>query len=256
MVVRFDHVLRPGLCLMVAAMSLGCGLLEADESARVDVFVTHHAAPDPSGQIPPYGEALGKRTWVNDMGWEINLTEGYVVTTGVRLVDCDGVKREIDLAYGPLPEYLLTEDLDVVNMGGGEVPIGEYCSVIVDYGPYHEADAADAPKGKFPLQTDRALEGVTIFLAGIARLGDVTVPFELVNSDARIVDLELREANGVPTPYNVEAGVGALKVTLGKTYDPFFAGVDFNTVDQAALSAELMERLIAQSRAYHGTTIY
>lgn len=256
MAALFARVLRPLLCLMVAAAGPGCSLFEADDTAHVDVFTTHHAAPLPSGEIPAYGVATAARTWTNDMGWEVNLTEGYVVITGLRLVECDETKHDVPFAYGPLPEYLNNEDRDVTNMGGVDVPVGDYCSVIVEYGPYHVADTVDAPKGAFPLPTGRDLEGVTIFLAGIARLGDVTVPFEFRSSDARIVELELREANGVAATYPVDAGVGALKVTLGKTYDPFFAGIDFSAFDAAAVSAGLMDQLIAQSRAYHGTTIY
>ncbi|MEZ4454451.1 MAG: hypothetical protein R3B09_33675 [Nannocystaceae bacterium] len=246
----------PLVVLSLAVIAFGCGLGDADEEARIDVFTTHHAAPLPSGEIPTYGAPTAARTWVNDMGWEVNLTEGYIVVRGLRLVECDDTKHEVPFAYGPFPDYLNAQDLDVVPMGGVDTPVGTYCSVIVNYGPYRFADTQGTPKGPYPLPTDRDLEGTTIFLAGIARLGDQTVPFEFRSSEDRIVELEIREADGVPTEYRVEAGVGALKVTLGKTYDPFFNGIDFSAFDPMMINAGLMDHLVMQSRAYRGTTIY
>ncbi len=210
------------------------------------------------GVLPTYGFNNSPRTWVNDMGWEINVTEGYIVITGASIISCAGDSYELDLPFGPVPEYITSTDLDVIVVGSAEIPEGDYCEIEVEYGPYRAEAAAMAAEGAHPIPSGRDLEGQTILIAGRASKDDVVVDFALMSGESSTMTLKIREGDGTPTTYDAVAGVGAQKATVGKTYDRFFDGIDFSTyeAEAEAINAGLMQILIDETRAYRGTTIY
>ncbi len=254
---------RGGLTGVLVASALvagnaGCGLFDTSNPVDINVFAAHHARRDMDGLLPSYGFNNSPRTWVNDLGWQINVTEGYIVITGASIVSCDGEAFDLDLPFGPVPEYLNATDLDVIVVGSAEIPEGDYCELDVQYGPYRAEEAAMASEGAHPVPTGRDLEGQTIFIAGRASKDDVVVDFALISGESSEMRLKLREGDGTPTTYEAIAGGGAPKATVGKTYDRFFDGIDFSTyeAEAEAINAGLMEILVDETRAYRGTTIY
>jgi len=263
MIQRSFSGLRRGLTGIFVASSLvagsaGCGLFDTSSPVDINVFAAHHPRRDIDGVLPIYGYNNSPRTWVNDEGWEINVTEGYIVITGASIVSCDGEAFELELPFGPVPEYINSTDLDVIVVGSAEIPEGDYCELEVEYGPYSATTAAMATEGAHPIPTGRDLEGQTIFIAGRASKDDVVVDFALMSGEASKMTLKLRDGGGTPTTFEAVAGVGAQKATVGKTYDRFFEGIDFTTYDVEAdvINAGLMQILLDETRAYRGTTIY
>jgi len=259
---RFDRhrggLVRLAVGLALVAGSSGCELFDQSSSVDLNMFVAHHPRRSVDGPYPEFGFDEKPRTWVNDQGWEINMTEGYIVMTAASLIGCDGVEYPIDLDFGPVPEYINSTDLDVTIAGGVEIEEGDYCDVSVEFGPYRAETAMAAPNGAHEIPTGRDLEGVTIFLAGRAIKDDVSVDFALISGESSSTTMKIREGDGTPATFDVESGVGSFKVTIGKTYDRFFDGIDFATYDaeQETINGGLMPILIDETRGYRGTTIY
>ncbi|MEZ4382006.1 MAG: hypothetical protein R3A79_11715 [Nannocystaceae bacterium] len=242
--------------LALALVGGGCELFDTSQPVDVNVFAAHHPRRGMDGTFPDYGFADSKRTWVNDLGWQINVFEGYIVITAAELISCDGARYPVEMPKGPFPEYLNSLDLDVKNLGALQVPEDTYCEVAVTYGPYDPSVAAAAPEGAHPLPTQSDLNGISIVLAGSAVKDDQVVDFTLISGASQSLTAKLREADGSPTEYEIVDGVGSFKVTIGKTYDRFFDGIDFATYDPQATSDTLMQILVDETRVYRGTTIF
>ncbi|HFE43889.1 MAG TPA: hypothetical protein ENJ18_00130 [Nannocystis exedens] len=246
------------LALALVFGGVGCGLFDMTTDVGISVFAAHHPRRGDDGKFPEYGFDNKPRTWTNDAGWEVNLTESYIVITGASLVACDGTEYPLSTPFGPLPEYLNWTDFDVTVLGSTEIPEGDYCDLRVDYGPYRAEAAAMANEDPHVVPSGRDLEGITIFLAGRAIKDDMTVDFALISGESNSSVFELREGDGMPAPFTVVDEGGGLKATIGKTYDRFFDGIDFATyeADSESINAGLMTILVEETRAYRGTTIY
>lgn len=246
--------MRTALLLTAAMLSIpGCDVLdglEGDRSAMVQVHVTHHATPE-AGVFPDRGEEGEFRTFETDEGWTVTLQEAFVVTASATLVACDGSTLPLGLYWGALPENITDSDLGLFSFGGAEVEPGDYCSVRVEYGPYVPGDVA-APHD-MPEDED-ALVGATAYVRGFAQKGDEMVLFELRATDRISVEVDVQAEDGGPLrvsgdePFPVE-------LTLSKTYDRFFDAVDFATLDESDLSANMMAVLGSETRVSHGTRV-
>jgi hypothetical protein len=231
----------------------GCELF-GEKLVQVDIFSAHYGSPV-DGAYPEFGVNGGPRSWVNDQGWSVDILDGYFVITGVSLVECDGTTRSADMVFGPAPEHISFTDRDVLNVASITTPEGDYCRLLVQYGPYRKADA-DAVATPIEIPTAVDLEGVSVLLSGVARKGDVQVGFLLTSSGTRAVEVDLQKAGAGALPYTIAADGGDPRVTVGKAYDAFFHGVDFATLDEEALSGQLLTSLASVTAGYHGTDIY
>src|SRR5688572_17609670 len=177
----------------VVALTSGCDVLDdiEDRDATVQVHVTHHATPA-DGVFPNLGDEGQARVFDNDAGWAITLEEAFVVTADATLVACDGSVHELGLYWGPVPENISDTDLDLFSFGGVDVPPGEYCGVLVQYGPYVPIDERTASQYEMPEDED-ALLGATAYVRGFAVQGEALVTFE-ARADAIVeVELDLRD---------------------------------------------------------------
>lgn len=225
--------------------------LGQDPHSLVQVLVTHHATPE-DGQFPDKRSPLGNREFDNDEGWTVTLTEAFVVTADVSLQRCDGAEIGVELYWGPLPENLHSDDLDLFTFGGAEVAPGDYCGLSVTYGPYRPSSEGERMHDVPDNETD--LNGATFYLAGFAQRGEEIVEFELRNEERLVIDL----------PIQTDAG-GALRVTgdepfpleltLSKTYDRLFDGVDFATMPSAELATNALAVLGVETRLSSGTVV-
>lgn len=225
----------------------GCGglfdLIQGDDRATVRFFATHAGTPTEDG-YPDYGDSITTRVFTNDMGWQLSLAEVYVTTAEVSLVECSAQLGEaIEMFWGACPEdFVGTDDRESLSLGAITVRDGQYCRVDVTYGPYVPSEqSADH------INPDNAMiEGNTILIIGTARRGEgenlEEVPFELVSdatvtARAKIAEIE----NG--RPLTLEDENFPRDLTILKTYDTFFDGVDFSVATLADIEAAVLSSL-------------
>lgn len=228
---RISLLSAAAVFLPALALNNGCAFLDSltASSGIVDVFTTSHGTPDEQGNMPNRnGEQL---IFTNDMGWQVFINEAYVTTSAVTLVGCDGERYEIEMYWGALAEDLgETADREPAGVGGVRVLSGTYCNVVVEYGPASTADAA-------------AAMGTTVLLTGSAVMGDQHIDFTWRSEIEVDVDVDISRAElGSPFEISTEQHVSK-KLTLSKTYNHFFDGVDFGE----ALSQEDIDDLIADN---------
>lgn len=233
--------------------SSGCDLfgLGGDGTSLVQVLVTHHATPE-DGTFPDRRNGLGDQEFETDTGWTVTLDEAFVVTASTTLHACDGSEIPFDRYWGPLPENLGAPDLDAFTFGGIEVKAGSYCSISVTYGPY-EAPPETARMHEMP-DDEEALVGATFYLSGFARKGDQTVEFELSSTDELVIELPIEADDGGPLEISGDEAF-PLELTLSKTYDRLFDGIDFETMDTIELEANALAVLGLETRLSAGTVV-
>ncbi len=245
--------------LCCVALLAGCEALSG-YSVQTVLNAAHHGARGKDGALPDYGGDMEARVFTNDLGWKIVLSEGTVVTTAASIEPCEGDAVKLGMPFGPYPESLLETDAAVTDFALTELKSGEYCNLIVEYGRYQAAVAAMAEEQPFPVPPGKDVEGASIYLAGTASLpdgmGDMTnVNFAFRSEQTVRVELTMKtlEDGGPWTITGDEPNARSL--TVAKTYDEFFTGVDFSTLDRATFEKELPARLAAQTRIVLGTTI-
>lgn len=221
----------------------GCDFFDfEDGGGLVNVHTTHHGTPE-GGQFPER-PAPDRIEFTNDEGWDILLSEALVATEAVRLEECGGSEQAIDMYFGTVPESLIRKDCDLLGLGGALIPEGRYCGATVTYAPYV---ADENPDGYDNPHADA--DGSTVFLKGVARKGEQEVFFEISTDAAFDVSVEL----DVPIKIN-EDHIGNEDVTLSKTYDRFFDGVDFNEIDALDADTVLPSVLEFETRVTAGIT--
>lgn len=250
-----------GGCLGVLCLPLvgGCEAIGGYAVPTV-VNAAHHGARNMDGALPDYGGDMEARQFTNDLGWQIVLSEGVVVTTAAKIERCDGEGVALGLPFGPYPESMLDLDASVTDFASLDLDSGEYCNLIVEYGRYQGSVAAMAEEEPFRVPAVKDLEGATIYLAGTASKPDGegglrTINFGFRSEQTIIVDLDMSklEEGGPWTITGDEPNGRAL--TVVKTYDEFFRGVDFDTIDEVAFEKDLPNRLAAQTRIVLGTAV-
>jgi hypothetical protein len=210
----------------------------------VDVLVTHHATPE-NGSFPDRGGDGEMRVFVTDEGWEVKLLEAIVVTSSTTLHQCEDESIAIDMYWGALPEDFSQRDLDALTLGSTQVESAEFCGLTVHYGPY--VPGADAAP-----RSNIAIDGATLYMKGGASKDGTIVEFEIRVTEALDVDLDLsRIVGGAPLAVDGKQSFPT-ELTLGKTYDRFFDGIDFATVAQADLEAQVLAMLAMETRVSLG----
>ena len=220
--------------------SAACGL--GEEGTLLHVFATHHAAPV-EGAIPNRGDDDQPRIFDNGEGWTITLVDAFIVTAGATLLGCDGGVHELEMFWGPYPEDLRSEDLAAYTVAGRELSPGGYCALGVHYAPY-SPDQSD-------LAATDEIDGATVFLRGVARRDEEQIEFTHRTAREVAVEIDLADT-GQPLVVGDEEPFPK-ELTVAKTYDELFSGLDFATYDPAAFDDELVERLEAVTHAYEGT---
>ncbi len=244
------------VCALLVATAVGCGIggLFTESTSTVKFFATHAGTPDDAG-FPDYGDAGSTRVFMTDMGWEVALGEIYVTTGSIELVRCG--KQEgtsIEMFWGTCPEdFVAANDRETLPLGAVTLDDGSFCGVDVVYSPYVE----DANDHVSPANPD--VVGKTVLIVGVARreLADTTleeVPFEFTTDKTIVanVDISTLEAGG---PVRLDRENFARNLTVLKTYDQFFAGIDFSTATTADIEAAVLAGLELDTRVYDGATI-
>lgn len=247
--------------ILGVSVGAGCDLLGPGDTVTA-INGAHHAGRNDAGVLPNYGEPDESRVFTNDLGWTITLSDGFVVTTAVRIETCDGKSLDLEMPFGPFPEYWLDRDKNVTDFARGPLNEGEYCMLHIEYGAYLADTATAAADAPFAVKRAEALEGTTLSLIGYAERDDgmggfITHPFVLGSAETVSVSLPIDKVASKGGPFKVSGEEpNQLNLTVGKTYDQFFAGIDFDDFDPAALEAELPRLLAEQTGVILGTSLY
>jgi hypothetical protein len=243
------------LLLTLAALTLsgtmGCDI---DNGSLVHVFSTHHASEE-DGSFPIRGSADSARVFDNDEGWSVALLEGIVVTAGATLVSCDGDAYDLDMFWGPCAENMRAEDLAASTVAGLRVPSDDYCFLEVEYGTYVPPE--DDEENRHVQPEPGSATGNTILLRGAANGPDGTrIEFDLRSSANFVVSLDLRDLDEDGDPLTI-SGDDAFpsEITVSKTYDQFFEGIDFQNYSPSAAAANLPATLTEETRVSPGTQV-
>jgi hypothetical protein len=239
-------------CSLVAIASPGCEL-DWSADATVRFFATH--AGTPSADIfPDYGGDGTTRVFMTDLGWQVDLIEVFITTADVQLVRCEESNgTPIEMFWGPCPEaFVSTDDLDAVPLGAVTVDDGSFCDIDVVFGPF-----VPPPTGDEHIAVGNPMiQDNTFVLNGVARRGEGPTleeyPFSLVSAvevTAR-VDVSTLDEDG---PIILSKEKFPRDLTIIKTYDRFFDGIDFATATPADLEAAVVAGLEQHTVVFDGT---
>lgn len=240
------------------AVVAGSGCEVFNPEVTVSLAISHHGTRLMDGKLPDYGEPDAARIFVNDKGWEVSLAEAVIVNTKAQIESCDGQVHDFVLPYGPLPEYQLDQDKDLIDFATVALPEGSYCVLRVEYGRYLAAEVAKAADTPYVLQGHADMEGLTVYLAGTAEelASGTVVNWGMKTANTAIVELDLSTIED-GRPFTITGDEpGGKALTVAKTYDAFFRGVDFAAFDQAAGEAALLEVLRAETYVRAGVSVY
>jgi hypothetical protein len=243
----------------LAMMSLASCESLLNPTTKVSLAISHHGTRDANGVLPDLGEPEAARVFVNDKGWEITLAEGMIVMTAAQIESCAGESFDFELPYGPFPEYQLAQDQDLVDFAMVDLPEGSYCKLRVEYGRYQSSLAEQAFDTPYAVQGHAPIEGLTVYLAGTAQdlaNGSEGANFGFETNQTAIVELDLSTAvEGRPLVITGKEP-GGKALTVAKTYDAFFRGLDFANYDKAAIEAGLLEVLKAETYVVVGPQVF
>lgn len=238
-------------------LGTGCGALEPleDDGAQLHVFAAHHATPE-GGRFPARGENEKPRVFTTDEGWEVTLLEPYVTIIDVAAYDCYGGGDTLEMYWGPCAEDMRQADLDPITVAGLHLPSGEYCAISVHYGPYNPGPKQSPDEVRHPQPTNADVFGSSIYLRGAAeKEGHDQVQFELRVTGSRWVELDISGIEG-GSPMAVEHKESFPKeLTVAKSYDRFFDGIDFSSFDQDEVEDGLMDTLEDETRVFLGSEV-
>lgn len=235
--------------VVACVLGTGCDLLDLGPEGKtvVQVFATHHASAQ-DGMLPNFGNEGEDRVFETDEGWTVILKSGYITTNGVTLHRCEGQSQPVELYWGDVAEDLNQQDLDLATVGDIEVGPSEFCSMTVHYGPFSDSAPEVRPR------TNEAM-GATIWLAGTAGRDGEWVDFQIRSTESIDVDLDLRPSHGgLPLRVTGEENF-PVELTLSKTYDRFFDGIDFEALTDLDMSAQSIAVLELETRVDPGTVV-
>jgi hypothetical protein len=225
-------------------LASGCELLEQfeDGGGLVNFYSAHHASAR-DGEFPE--KPASHIEFDNDTGWHVILTHALVTTTEVQLHKCSGESVTADFYWGEVCESMTEPDLWGSGIGAVEADAGNYCSATVVYGPY---------SGGGDIEGHNA-EGDTVYLRGAAEKGDQHINFELRSTGTIAVTVDISSvADGGPLVLDHDQYF-AKELTIAKTYDRFFDGVDFNEIDSMNFENILLDTLEFETHIVTGTEV-
>lgn len=241
--------------LAAGLAAAGCEVI--DPEITVSLAISHHGMRLMDGALPNYGEPDAARVFVNDQGWEVTLSEAVIVNTSAQIESCSGQVYDFELPYGPLPEFQLDQDKDLIDFARVSLPKGTYCTLRVEYGRYLAADVAMAVDTPYVVKGHQDMEGLTVYLAGTAEnaSGDV-VNWGADTPNTIIVELDLKTIED-GKPFQIRGNEpGGKAMVVAKTYDAFFRGVDFAAFNRETFETGLLDVLKAETYVRLGTSVY
>lgn len=248
---RLLSPLHCSLALLALSTVSGCVWFEEDKGGQINVYTAHHGTAVESA-FPEYGDEGISRIFQNDLGWTIRLSEAYVTTKSVELLECAGPATPISLYWGPWAEDIIqVGDTMVEGIGGVTSLPASYCAVRVDYAPFQYAEITTGGGGNAPANPE--MDGQMVLLNYVAEKDNNTVSgfFKSGATVSTVIDTSSLDG-GQPITVTDDQRV-PVEVTLSKTYDSFFEGIDFNTATEADLEAAVLAALENDTKVTLGT---
>ena len=239
---------------LAVATATGCDFFSISGESRLQLFASHHGAPDDTGAFPDYGVDDAPRTFTTGEGWEVILEKGVAVIVGARILSCDGAAAiELDTPFGPYPEDFRMQDLEVMNIAEGVLDPAEYCTIEVEFGPYTVAalEGVDTPHD---VNNPAVLENSTVYLRGRATRGDEIVDFEYRTPETAVATLDISTLQDGGPVLVEKSDTCTINLTIVKTYDTLLADVDFATATSEAIGEALVQTLVDETYAIYGTS--
>lgn len=227
-----------------------------ESTSTVKFFAAHAGVPTDTG-FPDYGDAGSTRVFMTDLGWEIALGEAYVTTQDIRLIRCG--KQEgttIEMFWGTCPEdFVAAQDRETLPLGAITIEDGRFCAVEVVFGPYVDDGGTD----EHIKPSNPEIVGNTVLIDGVARRdpGDgnlIEVPFTIRFADEIVAEIDVSTLDA-GQPFELANESYARNLSVLKTYDRFFDGIDFESATQDELDAAVKAALELDLRIYDGATI-
>lgn len=218
----------------------------------MDLFIAHHGEVQ-GESFPEYGAEGVSRLFTNDQGWTVRLNEAYVTTKSVKLVACDGEMTPVSLTWGPFGENIIeVADLIPKTIGGYDSPPESYCAVQVVYAPFNLDEVVGGGENVPP---NLDMDGQTVLLNYVAEKDNQMVSgvFTTDNTYSTTIDTSTLDDNG-PIGVSKDQRV-PVEITISKTYDSFFQGIDFATATSADIEANVAATLELDSAVTLGTTL-
>jgi hypothetical protein len=251
MTISRSMLLKFFLSAGAASTVSGCDWFAVDEGGQVNVFTAHHGTAV-SSAFPSYGAEGISRVFTNDLGWTIRLTEAYVTTKNVELIGCDGKTTDVSLYWGPWAEDIIAiGDTLVQGIGGVTSDPSSFCNVRVSYEPFYYTEITTAGGDNTPSNAE--MDGQTVLLSYVASLDGEEISGTFTTQATVVADIDTSAIvdNG---PIKVAADQRVpVEITLSKTYDRFFDGIDFLTATDADIEASVIASLEMDSKATLGT---
>lgn len=248
-----------GFSLLLVGLATGCNIgdiFDEESYANVSVFATHAGTPMGPHEFPDYGDAGSTRVFTNDVGWEIALGEIYITTAEVRLRRCQAPEgTPIEMFWGPCPEdFVGYEDTETVPLGAVTVKDGHYCGLDVFFGPYIVDPAAE--EHVIPENPD--VIGHTVYVTGVARRGEgdmlEEIPFSVFSDEVVMARLDLKAIDD-GGPIHLDNENYPRNLTVLKTYDTFFDGVDFAVATPEDIEQSVLASLELDTQVFDGSTL-
>jgi hypothetical protein len=246
----FSSNLRSLTVLLAGLITLpGCEFLENlqdidDDGSILSAFAAHHATPK-DGAFPPRN---GPPQFITDQGWDVLLADAYITTTGLTMHACnDASKASLEMYWGALPEDLNLQDLETQPMGGVLLSSGDWCGVTVHYGPFMPGGADD-----YQMPDPNAI-GTSVYIRGLATKDDQSVEFTVSIPEPMDVLIPLTDiASGSPLKVTDQ---NEPDMTISKSYDKLFDGIDFATASQQEIDDLCLAALADHTFVTLGTVI-
>ena len=235
---------------MAVAVS-GCDLFADDKGGQINVFTAHHGTAVES-TFPSYGSEGVSRLFENDTGWTIRLTEAYITTKSVSLISCNGGIQDVSMYWGPWAEDIIdVADTAVQGIGGVSSNPASYCMVRVSYEPFYYDEITTAGGGNTPDNTE--MNGQTVLLTYTAEKGEDVVSGTFTTQAKIVAEVDTSNLNnGGPIVIANDQRV-PVELTVSKTYDRFFDGIDFLNTTPEEIEASVLSSLELDTALTIGT---
>lgn len=227
--------------VLAFASAAGCGLIDLGErTSVVEIYGMHSGTPD-GPVVPDYGLVENPRNFTTPDGWDIELFQGYLTTTALQLVSCDGSHAAtFEMLFGACAEdFIRVADSSPIPMGLVDTEDASYCTLVVQFGNYYPLPPDDPAHD--PPESEEISDGATYHvLARASKEGFEDVDIEVTSDSVFEVALDISAfANGGPLVLDEEPV--EYQLTVAKLYDRWFAEMDFENGSQSDHEAALRE---------------
>ncbi|MCC6271978.1 MAG: hypothetical protein IT572_00800 [Deltaproteobacteria bacterium] len=244
--------------LSCVALFAGCSgnNLVATDTGELQFSVVHHL--NDGSELA--ADAEGNKTFVNDLGYTVKLTEAKVNWKSIKLIS-DGDDPEClagndqDLEINSSQDFL-GEDLISHLLGDHEVPMVAYCAYELTLAPGAEAAAIKNHEGEDHGGGNSSFPE-SFHLAGTWTKDAANGDFHIDTTDPVVIGgafHTMQDGEMVEHPLHFHDGETSLSLLFGTKYDVLLNGVDFQAQDEDAQREQVLANLPNAVHQHLGAT--